>query len=307
MGHGRITCFTRDYRTLRGINHIGRPPRDGHGSPDMIKAGLRTARLGWCRELGVEGMRILDQRKRYRDLARTAALASLALLAAGCSGGSMFGGPSVTAPSAAPAPAPAAAPSGGGGWLRDDFSSFFSSSSANAPQPVVGAAPNVECPYIQIREGASTLTVSASGDNAAMSLKYQGTFVRGARQCSVVAGQMVMKVGVEGRVVLGPAGGPGQVDVPLRIAIVDQKPGVTKPIVTKLIMIPVVVRSADDNPTFTHVEDGLSFPLPSPASELENYIVYIGFDPLAAETQTRHEKSRPKHKPRPTATPPSTD
>ncbi len=107
---------------------------------------------------------------------------------------------------------------------------------------------------------------------------------------------MVMKIGIEGRIILGPAGGPGQVMVPLRLAVVDQTPAATKIIITKLIMIPVMVQSATDNPVFTHVEDGLTFPLPSPASALEHYIVYIGFDPLAAEAQTKPEK--PTRKPR---------
>jgi hypothetical protein len=230
----------------------------------------------------------------------------LALAAAGCSsGGSVFGGPAATAPAPAAgapaAPAAAAAPSGSQ-WLRGDIAGFFSSSSDKAPQPVAGATPDVECPYIEIREGASTLTIGSGGDNAAMSLKYQGTFVRAARQCAVVAGQMVMKVGVEGRIILGPAGGPGQFDVPLRIAVVDESPGGTKPIVTKLIQIPVTVQSMTDNPTFAHVEDGLSFPLPKSA-ELEHYIVYIGFDPLAAEKPEKHAKPRPKPKRKPIPAP----
>jgi hypothetical protein len=224
----------------------------------------------------------------------------LALAAGGCSGSSMFGGPSATGTTPAPAAAPApAVASSGPQWLRGDIASFFSSSSDKAPQPVAGAAPDVECPYMEIREGASTLTIGAGGDNAAMSLKYQGTFVRAARQCAVAAGQMVMKVGVEGRIILGPAGGPGQIDVPLRIAVVDESPAGTKPIVTKLIHIPVTVASMTDNPTFAHVEEGLSFPLPSSA-ELEHYIVYIGFDPLATEKPEKHPKPKPKRKPAPT-------
>ena len=134
-----------------------------------------------------------------------------------------------------------------------------------------------------------------------MSLKYQGTFVRAARECAVAGGQMVMKVGVEGRIIVGPAGGPGQVDVPLRIAVVDETPAGSKMIVTKFIRVPVTVQSSTDNPTFTHIEEGLSFPLP-PAAELDNYIVYIGFDPLAAEAQDK-QKEKPKHKPKPKARP----
>jgi hypothetical protein len=228
---------------------------------------------------------------------------ALLLTLTGCGGGSLFGGPSATAPApAGGAPAAAAAPSGPQ-WLPGDIAGFFSSSSDKAPQPVAGATPDIECPYIEIREGASTLTISGGGDNAAMSLKYQGTFVRAARQCAVAAGQMVMKVGVEGRIILGPAGGPGQIDVPLRIAVVDESPAGTKPIVTKLIHIPVTVASMTDNPTFSHVEDALSFPLPAKSDELEHYIVYIGFDPLAAENQEKHAKPRPKPKRKPAPAP----
>ena len=46
--------------------------------------------------------------------------------------------------------------------------------------------------------------------------------VRTARECHVAAGIMTMKVGIEGRVITGPAGGPGTVDVPLRIAVVQE-------------------------------------------------------------------------------------
>jgi len=230
----------------------------------------------------------------WRDHAAVGATLALALLASGCGGGSsLFGGPS--APASAPAPTPA---SSSGGLLPDDITNFFSGSSDKGPQQVAGAAADAECPYIQIREGASTLTINGPGDNAAMSLKYQGTFVRAARQCAVVAGQMVMKIGVQGRLILGPQGGPGEVNVPLRIAVVDEKPASSKTIVTKLIMIPVVVRSADDNPGFTHVEDNVTFPLPS-SSELDNYIVYVGFDPIAAQGPEKHRAPRPKSKRKP--------
>jgi hypothetical protein len=236
-----------------------------------------------------------------------AALFAVALLASGCSGGgNLFGGPTASTP--APAAAAAPASSGSGNFLRDDVASFFAGSSDKSPQPVAGATPDVECPYIQIREGASTLTVSTGGDNAAMSLKYQGTFVRAARQCAVAAGQMVMKIGVEGRLILGPQGGPGQITIPLRIAVVDETPSATKTVLTKLILIPVAISSADDNPVFAHVEDNLAFPMPSSASALENYIVYIGFDPLAAQGPQHPARPKPriKRKPKP-ASPPGTD
>jgi hypothetical protein len=232
---------------------------------------------------------------RRTDRFAVAVLLSFSLLASGCGGGSLFGGPKAAAPAPAAAAAAPPAASGSGSSSSSYLSSFFSASSDKGPQTVAGAAPDVECPYIEIRAGASTLSIGDGGDNAAMSLKYQGTFVRAARQCSVVAGQMVMKVGVEGRIILGPAGGPGEVDVPLRIAVVDESPAGTKPIVTRLIHVPVTVQSATDNPTFAHVEDGLTFPLPPSSIALARYIVYIGFDPLAAAPDKK-PKPKPKAK-----------
>lgn len=229
---------------------------------------------------------------RRRNVAPVAALLSLALVAAGCSAGG-FGGPSTAAappaPADAAAPPPASPPS-----FKDKIASFFSGASAKDKQPVANAPPqqpDIDCPFIDIREGASTLTIPPpNGQNNAMALRYQGTFVRAARECALVNGQMSMKVGVQGRIIVGPAGGPGQVDVPLRIAIVDNAAAGPKTILTKLIRIPVAVASVDQGGTFTHIEDAMTFPLPTDGS-LDNYIVYIGFDPIGAEAQ---DKQRPK-------------
>ena len=58
-----------------------------------------------------------------------------------------------------------------------------------------------------------------SGDTSATGVRYQLSFDRLARQCTLVGTTLVMKVGVQGRIVVGPSGGPGQVDVPLRYAV----------------------------------------------------------------------------------------
>jgi len=248
---------------------------------------------------------------RRGDRMSIATLLALALLASGCSAGGGLGTPATTATEPSSTPASPGSPSSSTPSLKDKISSFFSGSSAKSPQPVVGAQQqNLDCPFIDIRQGASTLTIGPTGDNGdgnstnngAMSVKYQGTFVRAARECAVVGTNMVMKVGVEGRIIVGPAGGPGQVDVPLRIAVVEETTAGTKPIVTKFIRFPVTVASATDNPTFTHIEEGVTFPLPS-AGNLDNYLVYIGFDPLAAQAQDKPKpQPQPKLKPKPAAT-----
>ena len=124
--------------------------------------------------------------------------------------------------------------------------------------------------------------------------------MRLARECSTVEGNMVMKVGVEGRIVLGPAGSPGQVSVPLRFAVVQETPSSgMRPIATKFIMVPVDVGATGNTP-FVYVEEALSFPIPTPATALDEYLVYVGFDPVSAEAQSKAPKARPpKDKPKP--------
>src|SRR5262249_46222216 len=230
------------------------------------------------------------------------------LLLAGCSGGG-GGAPATTASTAAPpaagsagaptAPAPPRPPT-----LKDQIARFFSGATQREPQSVANAQPDIECPFLDIRQGASTLTYPPpppDGGNEAMSLKYQGTFVRAARDCAVVNGQMVMRVGVQGRISVGPAGGPGRVDVPLRIAVVSAPLTAPKTVVTRLIRIPVTIGATDANVDFTHIEEGLSFPMPTSSSD--QYIVYIGFDPFGAAAEDQAKKPAPAKKPKPKPNP----
>jgi hypothetical protein len=244
------------------------------------------------------GLTGTNRRMAARGRGLLAAAFVLAALAGGCSsGGGLFGGPSASAPDAAVPPPP----SGGLGPITG----FLSGSSAKGPQTAAGAQPDINCPPVDIRRGASTLTIGPTGEKTAMTLKYQGEFVREARECSVVNGAMVMKIGVEGRVIVGPGGGPGQVDVPLRLAVVYETPsGGTRAVQTKFFVIPVVIGPNQGGATFSHIEEAVTFPLPAPTSQLDDYIVYIGFDPNTAEAQAKQSpksKSRPKAKPQPAA------
>ena len=155
---------------------------------------------------------------------------------------------------------------------------------------------DIDCPDVTVRTGAATLMIggkTGEGESSALDLRYQGSIVRTARECHVNAGIMIMKVGVEGRIVTGPAGGPGDVDVPLRLAVVQEGPN-PKVIVSKLAHIPVTVTAAVDRVSFTHVDPEISFPLPAPRGLIGTYVVYVGFDTIAAQAE---KKKPPPRKP----------
>ena len=175
----------------------------------------------------------------------------------------------------------------------DLFSTSSTATQANASAPdAPEMQTDIECPGVMIRDGASTLVVGSNpkeAQPAPLDVKYQGSIVRTARECHINSGMMTMKVGIEGRIITGPAGGPGTVEVPLRIAVVQD--GVTpKPIVSTFGKEAVSIGSDVDRASFTHVDDTLSFPLPQPLGLLDSYVVYVGFDPVGAKPP---EKKRP--------------
>ena len=203
-----------------------------------------------------------------RRMLRVAALLAAGAVVAGCSGSSL---PSL------------------GGTLP----SWFSRSNSPAAQ-AQASVPSVQidenCPGVDIRTGAGTLAVAAKAQQpTANDLRYQLTFTEMARQCFLEGGTVRMRVGVQGRAIVGPAGAPSQVAVPIRYAVVQE--GVQpKTITTKFRRISLPLPPDIGNATFTDIEEDLSFPMPMPA-ELMAYVVYVGFDDVGDR-----QPARPKRK-----------
>jgi hypothetical protein len=183
--------------------------------------------------------------------------------------------------------------------LTSRITNLFSSAKPGVTQPSspTPSAPDVECPGVNIRTGASTLEVAAKASQAtAGDLRYQVSFGQTARECLVQGGTLSIRVGVQGRVILGPMGTPGQVDVPLRYAVVREGPQ-PKVIATKFKRVPVAVASGQTYVQFMDIEEGLSFPLPT-KSELDAYVIYVGFDEIGDKNEKKPAKSAKKLAPR---------
>jgi len=209
--------------------------------------------------------------------------------------------PPASPPPASPAPASppptataSAAPSTSfGARAKQWFMGNPDETLAAAPSPTQ-ASVDFDCPKVDYRQGAATLTVNDSkADNPALSLKYQASFVKTARECDVRGDMVTMRVGVQGRVVVGPAGGPGTLTVPLRYALVRE--GIEPKVLwTKLFVLNVAVPSTQLNVPFTHIEEEMTVPVP-PQEELDAYVIYIGFDPDGLKPA---EKPKPAPKPK---------
>jgi hypothetical protein len=218
-------------------------------------------------------MRIAGRNDRLRDIVRMAAALAAVAGVAGCAGGGL---PSIS--------------SGMPSW----FTSETPATQAQAKAKTPGVNVEDDCPGIDVRTGAGTLANAAkSAEPTATDLRYQLTFVEMARQCFVDSGTMRMRVGVQGRVIVGPAGAPPQVTAPIRYAVVQE--GVQpKTIVTKFRRVPVTLSGGTT--TFTDIEDDLSFPLP-PVAVLQAYVVYVGFDEAGDRGQPKARPTKKKAPP----------
>jgi hypothetical protein len=179
-----------------------------------------------------------------------------------------------------------------GGSFTDRMSSSLFGPPATAPAPAATAA-ELDCPGVAVRAGGSTLAINeARAEPSPMNLRYQASIGLLARECIGRGNAMTIKVGVEGRIIVGPAGGPGQMEVPLRYTVV--KEGATPTTITsKFHRVGVSIPAGVGNVAFSHIDDDISFPVP-PGEELWSYVVYVGFDPeglkqkpVAAKKQQR--------------------
>jgi hypothetical protein len=208
-----------------------------------------------------------------------AALAALMLasLAAGCSSDRIVGSEQSSASASAGQSSPSTM-----SQLRDIIIRKPPEPSPAEKQAAVTNIAETICPPVDVRAGASTLTVPP-GSSDALALRYQGSLGELARECNVSGGVMRMKIGIEGRVLVGPAGGPGQLDVPLRYAVVKEGPE-PKTVVSKFSKIQVAIPEGRPNVLFTHVDSDIAFPMP-PGLDIEAYVVYVGFDPAGDKQQ----------------------
>jgi hypothetical protein len=200
---------------------------------------------------------------------------AMTMALAGCGGGS-----SLSSPSSSPS-------------ISDRFSQLFGSKSQAVGEAAPPPEDDLTCPAVAIRPGASTYTVGSTPGQpgSGTDVRYQATITRTARDCTLNAGQITARIGIQGRVIAGPLGAPPSVDVPLRVAVVQD--GVTpKTIFTKAYTTNVAM-SADGSVLFSLVAEDVVYPAPVGAAG-DAYVFYIGFDPTALRPAPKPPRAKKK-------------
>jgi hypothetical protein len=147
--------------------------------------------------------------------------------------------------------------------------------------PPVDAAIKRDCPPVEILDGAASHRVFEPGSSDPFSVRYQASIAETARECSNLGVEAGVRVGVVGRVILGPKGAPGTFRVPLRIAVLDEA---GKPVYSQVNLIDVTVPPGESKADFTKIEDGIAVPIP--ANRFRGWRILVGYDPQPAEART---------------------
>ena len=213
---------------------------------------------------------------------KRAAMAALAVAAStalsGC--GSMSGGSSGS---------PSTSSSFGSKFSQLFGSNSQEASTSSSPSTQATQNSDLTCPSVAIRFGASTLAVGMPGKPASGNdLRYQGSITRTARDCNLQNGQVTVRIGILGRIITGPAGAPPTVDVPMRVAVV-QEGAPEKVIVTKAFRTTVAMEG--ENTEFSIVAEDIVYPAPTEAAN-DKYIFYVGFDPAALKPEPARKRKK---------------
>ena len=160
---------------------------------------------------------------------------------------------------------------GGGETPQTSVGTAIFGNPQNIPtaQPV-GPQPDYSCPTIDVNEGAAAYRVGGA------EVSWQASIIDVARECQFGAGQFVMRIGVEGRFLLGPGGRGGTFSAPLRITV---KRG-DKVVAQRAARVSASISPGTGSVGFAHVEEGIGLPLSGDPGE--EYEVFVGFEAAGA-------------------------
>jgi len=132
------------------------------------------------------------------------------------------------------------------------------------------------CPRTIIRAGTETYRTFEGGvtkdePNALNSLQFQSTITDVARECNYSPSNLNMRVGIKGRVINGPTGLTGTLNVPVRVAVADSANEV---VYSQLHQVPVTIPEGKSNAFFSFVDGNINIPVP----DKPNLVVFVGFD-----------------------------
>lgn len=164
---------------------------------------------------------------------------------------------------------------------------------SDAPGTPAAPARHLFCPQVIVLEGTAASRTYAGTPPTSATLRYQSSLDDTARECALVDGQLALKIGVAGKVLLGPAGSPGTFGVPVRIAVLRKQDN--QPLVGKLYRAEVTIRPGETQGDFAIVSEPLHVPFVKDHSE-DDYTIRVGIDEAAGADKPLGKAGKPQDK-----------
>ncbi|MGA0532621.1 hypothetical protein [Hansschlegelia sp. KR7-227] len=173
---------------------------------------------------------------------------------------------------------------------QDSLATKLLMGNANPPPaaPPVDLAIKRECPPVDILDGTASYPVyDSAGSTDPFSLRYQATIAQTARECSNLGVEAGIRVGVVGRVVIGPKGAPGIFRLPLRVAVLDER---DQPQYSQNFTVEATVPAGQGQARFTQIIDNIVVPIPE--NRFRGWRIVVGYDPKGAAPDARAARKR---------------
>ncbi len=131
------------------------------------------------------------------------------------------------------------------------------------------------CPKTTIHAGTETLRVYPKGvkkdsKDALKKLRYQATIQEVVRECNYISQTLAMRVGIAGRVINGPTGETGDVELPVRVVVTRGE----DVLYTQLHKIRASIVPGRSFATFRFVDEAVNIDKP----DKQNILIRVGFD-----------------------------
>lgn len=195
----------------------------------------------------------------------------------------ILGGLVLAAPGPVVFSGPALAESGG------FFKNLFGGGQGGAPaiaSPQAQDPDDAYCPPVFVPDGGAVIQAfaGAAGDNTR--LRHQVVFSRLSRECKARPdGSVAVRVGIELRALLGPAGAPGRFEVPVTVAIKYNDQTVMAR--TRRVAVPVAAGAAQGEATLIENDLGV------PADKATGYDIEVTLAGSAARPKPAARRRKP--------------
>jgi hypothetical protein len=176
---------------------------------------------------------------------------------------------------------------GGGSQVLAMLLGFKNNDAPAAPGTQVR---HIVCPEVVVLEGTAASQTYAGTPPSSANLRYQYALDDTARECTLEGDQLAIKIGIAGKVLLGPAGSPGSFSVPVRMAVLREHDN--QPIVSKLYSAAVTVAAGATRADFTVVSEPLHVPFIQDHAE-DDYTIRVGIDEGASADKSAGKHGKP--------------